>query len=154
MNRSEKYDSHFEGLKYELKEREDFAHVRDDFDRRKSQNRVYFWFDAKDIQYEARFVERGERKGQIRAAVKIEKKSQEETKELFDVLAQREEEIESEFAGGSLIWEREDYKKRSRISVYREGNIDDLFERPSELPEIKRWHIESLVQLRRVFEPE
>ncbi len=74
---------------------------------------------------------------------------QEWNKELFDRLMDQKEAIEAELSE-SLEWQRLDDKTASRISVQRQGSIDDDQET---LDEIRNWMIEKLLDFKRVFGP-
>ena len=53
--------------------------------------------------------------------------------------------------GFTFEWERLDDKKSSRIATYREGSIESP---DSELEEIRKWHIENLLKLKKILIPE
>ena len=66
------------------------------------------------------------------------------------MLENRKREIGSNF-GSPLEWSRDAEKSTSRIAISRDGDI----ELPdSELEEIRKWHIENLLKLKEVFQPE
>ena len=69
-------------------------------------------------------------------------------KAYFDLLASDREDIEIEL--GELLWERLDDKKASRISMARNGSIDDDEET---LEEIRTWMVERLLKFKEVFGP-
>jgi hypothetical protein len=87
--------------------------------------------------------------GRVRAELYIDLKDRTKNKETFDFLLAQKEDIEREF-GEPLEWERQDEKTASRISVSREGSIDDSDER---LAEIRIWCREHLLRFKRVFGP-
>jgi hypothetical protein len=69
---------------------------------------------------------------------------------LFDALESRKAEIESNF-GSLLEWNRTEEQQISSLAVYRDGNIESP---DSELEAIREWHIENLLKLKEVFQPE
>lgn len=69
-------------------------------------------------------------------------------KAYFDLLASDREDIEIEL--GELLWERLDDKKASRISMARNGSIDDDEET---LEEIRTWMVDRLLKFKEVFGP-
>ncbi len=73
----------------------------------------------------------------------------EKNKALFDWLLSQKDVIEKQ-CGVSLQWERLDEKRASRISVSREGRIDNSAE---ELEQIRKWQIEKLLIFKKIFGP-
>ncbi len=73
---------------------------------------------------------------------------QEWNKELFDLLEEQKDAIENELSE-SLVWQRLDHRTASRISVQRQGSIDDQ----EMLDEIRNWMIKKLLDFKRVFDP-
>ena len=140
-SKGEKYKSYFQALIDEL-EKHNFTGPRTS----QPQNWYAFSSGTLGIAYHVAFV-RGNR---VRAAIEISKKSQEEIKNIFDALAERQQEITSNF-GSQLEWERLDENIISRIAVYRDGVIESS---KSELEEIREWHIENLLKIKEVFAPE
>lgn len=96
------------------------------------------------VKYNANFAQ-GRR---ARVEVYIDSTDKDWNDDLFDRLMERKESIESDLSE-SLEWERLDNRRASRISVAREGGIDD----EETLEEIKNWMIEKLLDFRRVFGP-
>ena len=141
-SKGEKYRSYFQALMDELEDRQ-FTGPRT------AQPRNCHYFPSNDIYYEARFAQRASRVG---AGIYIDQGSQEENKNLFDALKQRQAEINSNFGSQlELEWDRLDQKIISRIAVYRDGVIESP---DSELEEIRNWHIENLIKIKEVFAPE
>ena len=136
----EKYKEYFQGLIDELRENHNFPGSSSV--RAKNDNRQYFAAGISGIYFRAGFA----RSGKVSASVYIGG----EDKTLFDRLEEQECEINSKFSG-ELEWERLDERKRSTISVYRDGDIESS---DSELEEIREWHIENLLKLKEVFTPE
>ena len=73
---------------------------------------------------------------------------QEWNKELFDRFEEQKRAIENELSE-SLVWQRLDHRTASRISVQRQGSIDD----EKTLDELRNWMIEKLFDFKRVFGP-
>ena len=72
-----------------------------------------------------------------------------ENKALFDWLLTQRDSIEKS-CGFTLEWERLEERRASRISVVRAGSIDDS---TSALDEIRKWQIEKLLVIRKLFAP-
>ena len=72
------------------------------------------------------------------------------TKNFFDVLRERESEINARF-DVPLCWSRRDDIKTSRIYIEREGTIES---HESELEAFRAWHVENLLKFKSVFTPE
>jgi len=86
--------------------------------------------------------------GRLRVDAYIDRGDGAANKELFDRLAATRLQIEEQF-GAPLKWERLDDKRASRIALYRDGTIDDA----AQLDELGEWAIDSLLRLKRVFNP-
>lgn len=69
-------------------------------------------------------------------------------KSIFDQLSLSETEIHSEFESG-LNWERMDSKKACRISITREGSIDDD---DDALEDLRNWMENHLLKFKQVFQ--
>lgn len=82
----------------------------------------------------------------VRTELYIDTGETESNKQLFDWLFERKQKIDSEI-GETLDWQRLDDRRASRISVYREGSIDDF----EMLAEIRAWVIQELLKFRNVF---
>ncbi|MCK4622035.1 MAG: DUF4268 domain-containing protein [Desulfuromonadales bacterium] len=141
-SRSEKYRAYFQALIDELRDEHRFTGARAG----QPQNWYSFSSGIQGILYSAAFSQGGK----VRAERYIDQGDQEKNKSLFDALRQRKDEITASF-GGKLEWERLDEKRASRIAVYRDGNIEIS---DSELEEIRRWHIENLLKIKKIFTPE
>ncbi len=114
---------------------------------RKAQPNSSYGFSAghaQRVKYNANFAQ-GRR---ARVEVYIDSTDKDWNDDLFDRLMERKESIESDLSE-SLEWERLDNRRASRISVAREGGIDD----EETLEEIKDWMIEKLLDFRRIFGP-
>ena len=73
----------------------------------------------------------------------------ERNKHIFDDLKEQKEAIDVELEE-SLDWERLDDSKASRISIRRQGSIDDD---PDTLKELQDWMVERLLKFKEVFGP-
>jgi hypothetical protein len=87
--------------------------------------------------------------GKARTEVYIDVGDGERNNALFDWLSDQREGIHSKL-GKELEWERLDDKRASRIAVYRDGSIQSSEE---ELVEIKAWHIENLINFKKILSP-
>ena len=84
-----------------------------------------------------------------RASVQLYLNSnKEKNKSCFDILSAEKSDIEAVL--GELLWERLDDKKACRVSIARQGSIDDDEET---LEEIQEWMVERLLKFREVFGP-
>ena len=136
-----RYKSFFQNLIDKLRER-GFTNVR------KAQPQGWYSFSAgygSRAQYAACFSQGGK----VRVEVYINSDNRDWNKTLFDRLMEQKESIESEL-GESLVCERLDHRKASRVSIRRQGSIDDDRET---LEEIKNWMIGKLFDFKRVFGP-
>lgn len=139
--RAEAYRQFFQTLIDELRENHKFTGAR----KGQPQNWYTFASGFSNIGYSLSFAQ-GER---VRAEVYIDKPEQSVNKKLFDALVEEKETIREEF-GEPLEWERLDTGKASRIAVYREGQIADA---PQTLEEIRKWAVDRLLRLKKVFNP-
>lgn len=87
--------------------------------------------------------------GKVRTELYIDFGDAEKNKMLFDRLSEQKEDIHHSF-GGDLEWEPMDEKRACRITAYRDGSIDATKE---ELAQIKDWHIETLVKMKKTLTP-
>jgi hypothetical protein len=87
--------------------------------------------------------------GRARTELYIDLGDQEKNKEIFDWLEARKEAIHNEL-GYVLEWERLDERRACRIAIYRSGII---LSSPEELQEIRSWHIQNLLNFKKVFIP-
>ena len=96
--------------------------------------RMGVWFSGREKFWVELWIQPGER---------------EENKSAFDQLHEQKDAVEAEL-GGSLLWERKDTTKGSRITWRRPGTIDSSSE---ELNDLKQWAVELLPKFRDVFAP-
>ena len=139
----EKYRNYFQVLIDELREKHKFTGAR----AAQPANWYTFASGIQGISYSAAFA----KKEKTRVYISIYQKLRENRIELFDVLENRKAEIESTF-DSPLKWERNAEKQETLISMYRDGDIEKSSD--SELEEIREWHIENLLKLKEVFQPE
>src|SRR6266853_2422894 len=139
--RAESYRRFFQALIDELRETYRFTGARVG----QAQNWYSFASGVGGFWYNTNFAWNG----RVRAELYIDLKDREKNKATFDLLLAQREEIESDF-GEPLDWERQDEKTASRISVSREGSIEDSDQR---LAEIRLWCRDHLLRLKRVFGP-
>lgn len=140
--REEKYKNYFQALIDELREKHQFTGARAG----QSSNWYEFPAGIRGIRYGVQFT-RGDK---VLTCVKIYEEVQSNRLDLFDALEKRKEKIESDF-GNPLEWNPLEEQQRSRIAVSRDGNIELS---DDELEEIREWHIENLLKLKKVFTPE
>ena len=140
-DRNVRYKSFFQNLIDTLRE-QGFTNVF------KAQPQGWYSFSAgfgQRAQYGACFGQGGT----VRVEVYIDSNDRDWNKTLFDQLIEKKVLIESEL-GDSLVWERLDHRKASRVSLTREGSIDDD---GKALAEIKKWMFSKLLEFKRVFGP-
>ena len=89
-------------------------------------------------------------KGQVYTKMRINFSDYEKNKNIFDVLKKWESEINAKF-GSTLTWERRDDILGCHISLEDEGNIESA---AHVLEALKVWHIQNLLQFKKVFTPE
>lgn len=139
--KGEAYRNYFQSLIDELREKYQFTNAK------KSQPGNWYAFSSgiSGVIYSAVFAQGGK----ARTELYIDVGDGEKNKALFDWLYEQKEEIHSKL-GKELTWERLDNKRASRIAVYRDGSIESNQE---ELIEIKAWHIENLLNFKKVLSP-
>lgn len=133
------YRNYFQSLIDELRNKYKFTNAKI----AQPQNWYSFSSGIQGILYSTVFSQGGKAKTEVY----LDRGDQEINKTLFDKLWEKEEEINKEF-GSQLEWERLDEKRASRIAIYRDGVIDSS---DSELEEIRKWHIENLLNFKKVF---
>ena len=140
-SRTEQYHSYFQGLVDELREQHGFTGRRV----RQGTNNHYFSSGIRGISYTAKFA----KNHKVCASLYIDFGTYAENKNFFDVLKERESEINGQF-DIPLKWERGE-TRRAVIRLIREG---DIHADERELAAIKAWHIKNLLKLKAVFTPE
>ncbi len=141
-SKGEKYRVYYQALIDDLREKHKFTGARIG----QPQNWYSFSSGIQGILYSAVFAQGGK----VRAEIYIDQGDQEKNKILFDALKAYEQEITDRYKS-PLEWERLDEKRASRIAIYRDGTIESS---DSELEEIRTWHIENLLKIKKVFTPE
>ena len=139
--KGEAYRNYFQALIDELRGKYQFTNAKIG----QPQNWYSFSSGVSGITFGAVFVQGGK----ARTELYIDLGEGEKNKALFDWLYDQREEIHSKL-GRELEWERLDGKRASRIAVYRDGSINSNEE---ELTEIKVWHIENLINFKKIFSP-
>lgn len=140
--KQEKYKNYFQGLIDQLREEHQFTGARVG----QPQNWYTFASGIGNIGYGAQFA----RGGKVLTYLNIYQDAQGNRMGIFDRLEKRKVEIETNF-GSTLEWNRADEQQVSWVAVYCDGSIEFS---DSELEEIKQWHIENLLKLKEVFQPE
>lgn len=139
----EKYRDYFQELINELREKHKFTKAK------KGQLQNWYAFAAgiqSGITYDARFSQGGK----VDAVVSIYQKYFPNRVALFNSLKKRKADITDKF-GSPLKWNRAEEQQTSSIAISRDGDIELS---DSELEEIREWHIENLLKLKKVFTPE
>jgi len=140
-SKGEKYRSYFQSLIDELRESHRFTGAK------AGQPQSWYSFSTgiKGILYGANFA----MGGKARTEIYIDQGDFDQNKELFDALNKQLPEIENEY-GSSFEWERLDDKRSCRIALYCNGTIEAS---DSELEQLRKWHIENLLKLKKIFIP-
>ena len=141
-DRPEKYNTYFQALLDELREQHNFTRAR----RPVRSNYCKFASGFGHIEYVARFPN----VGTVHTYLLLRFGDKQTTKNFFDVLKERESEINARF-DVPLYWSRCDDIKTSRIYIERDGTIDA---NESELEAFRAWHVENLLKFKEVFTPE
>ncbi|MCY4568670.1 MAG: DUF4268 domain-containing protein [Candidatus Poribacteria bacterium] len=140
--RKEKYTAYFQELIDQLREQHNFTKARRAM---KGQNYYLFASGSTGIKYVAGF----NKQQTVYMKLIINFGDREKNKSFFDVLKERESEINGQF-DIPLKWERGE-TRRAAIRLIRDGDINAD---ESELAAIKAWHIAYLLKLKAVFTPE
>ncbi len=140
-SKGEKYRTYFQSLIDELREKHRFTGAK------AGQPQSWYSFSSgiKGILYGANFA----MGGKARTEIYIDQGDYDLNKNLFDTLKNQLSEIEKEY-GSSFEWERLDNKRSCRIAIYCDGVIDAP---DSELEQLRGWHIENLLKLKKSFLP-
>jgi hypothetical protein len=140
--RMEAYQAFFQAVMDTLREEYRFTGAR----KAQPQSWVLYASGHSGISYGTSFAQGG--KAQVE--VYIDRKDTDWNKNVFEKLeAENRPAIESAF-GETLNWERLDNRRASRISLNRDGSIDD---EPEVLVEIEDWMIQMVLQFKQVFDP-
>lgn len=139
--KGEKYLQYYQPLLDELREKHKFSGAKI------AQAQSWYSFSSGVSHASFGAVFRGNNK--VSVEVYIDWGDFDTNKKLFDWLHERKDAIEKQL-GFPLLWDRLDQKQASRISVDRDGSIQDSAE---ELQQIRRWHVEKLLAFKKVFGP-
>lgn len=85
----------------------------------------------------------------VRAELYLDVGDKLQNEAIFDRLVAERDAIEAEF-GESLLWDRREDVRMSKIYVTRPGGLDDP---PESLDELRRWGADRMLRFRRVFGP-
>lgn len=140
--KKEKYRSYFQKLVDELKNEYGVTGGRTV----RPSNSHTFSSGFPGIRYKVEFS----RQDKARTYIRIYQGGCEKRIPLFDALENQKEEITKKF-GSDLEWQRNADKQETFISVYTDGKVESS---EDELSNIRRWHIENLLKLKEVFQPE
>ena len=139
---NERFRTFFQDLVDTLREEHRFTN------RRKGYPRHWYHFPTGHgtrAQFGASFASKGD---VVRIEVYLDS-DREANKRLFDRLIESKDAIEAELGVG-LEWERLNERKASRISIVRQGSIDDDDET---LQAIRGWMVANLLKFKQVFGP-
>ena len=151
-NRSDMYTDYFQTLIDELSEQHNFPNTH------LVQGRHFhqFYSGTTGIYYVTGFRRRRSLSGfydqekQAFTMLGLWSKHRERNKAIFGALEERKSNIEAKF-GMQLDWYRRNDITRSYIGLSREG---DIYSDEHALENIKKWHIQNLLKLKKVFTPE
>ncbi len=138
LSRGEKYTSYFQTLIDEMREQHNFTNARRPI---KSQNYYLFNSGCSGVSYLAKFA----RQEQVYIGLYIKK-----NKNLFDILKERESEINAKF-DVPICWDRKDGLLKCVIGFSRAG---DITADANVLESIRAWHVENLLKFKEVFTSE
>ena len=141
-SRGEKYRYYFQVLIDELRENHKFTGAEVGL----AQNWYNFSGGFGGISYGAWFA----KGGKVLTYITIRQKTDENRIKIFNMLEKEKRKLESNF-DSPLEWTCDAEKSLSRIAISRDGDIELS---DSELEEIREWHIENLLKLKKVFTPE
>jgi hypothetical protein len=139
--KNEKYREYFQRLIDELREKHRFTNAR------KGQPQSWYSFASGISGITLGMCFAWNNKARIEVGIDVGE--QERNKELFDTLYSKKDQIESEY-GESMIWERLDDRKSSRIALYREGSIEGDTE---SLEDLMKWSITHLIKMKKTVIP-
>jgi hypothetical protein len=139
--KGEMYRNYFQQLIDELREYHRYTNAR------VGQPQSYYSFTAgiTGLSYVASFAQ-GDK---ARTELYIDFGDMEKNKSLFNWLNNHKDEIQEKLKE-QLQWEKLEDKRASRIAVYREESVNFSEE---ELSQIKLWHIENLLSMKKAFAP-
>lgn len=139
--RGERYQAFFQQLIDTLREQHRFTGAR------KGQPQSWYSFASgtSGISYGANFTQDRE----ARVELYIDKNDRDWNKDLFDNLMKEGESLQA-ILSETLVWQRLDNRRASRISIVRPGTIDDDNDT---LQDIRQWMVKRLLKFKEVFGP-
>lgn len=139
--KGEKYRLYFQTLIDELREKYRFTNAK------AGQPQSWYSFSSgvRGISFGANFA----LGGKARAEIYIDQGDSEINKNIFDELKEKEQNINEQY-GSIFNWERLDDKRSCRITLYKDANIEMA---DSELEQVRQWHIENLLKIKKIFLP-
>ena len=109
------------------------------------------WMSFKSGHAKFRYVASFFRRKKLRVEVYIDTRDTETTKDLFDKLFLKKQQIE-EAVGKTLEWDRLDSSRAARISLYFPSDI--TIDEEERWPEAREWLIDTMNKMRDAFAPE
>lgn len=140
-SRAESYRCYFQSLIDILRDQYKFTNAKAG----QPQNWYSFASGFRGVQFSAVFC----RDSKVRSEIYIDLKDEDKNLQLFEALKSQKEALEQAM-GETLAWERLDSARACRIAVYRDGDIESS---DSELEEIRSWHVQELLSIKRAFSP-
>jgi len=140
-DKMKKYRGFFQKLIDDLREVHKFTNARSG----QPQNWFNFPSGISGLVYAVNFC----KDARLRTEIYIDFGDKDKNKALFDHLKDHFQNNKVNI-NETLEWERLDNKKACRISIYRDGKIDD---NEDDLEEYRKWAIERLLKLKKVFTP-
>ena len=139
--RMERYRSYFQGLIDVLREKHQFTAAR------KAQPQPLYLFAAgsREFKYWASFID----SQQVRIDLRIETGERERNLAILNTLEQTRSDIEDKF-DHALFWDRMDGNRACRISMSRQGSIDDD---AGTLLDIQEWMVKNLRKFKETLGP-
>ena len=141
--RAEKYTAYFQELIDQLREQHNFTKARRAM---KGQNYYCFSSGCSGVKYNAQFM----KQGQVFVGLYIDFGIYDKNKNFFDLLKERDSEINAKF-DAPLSWARRDDVKGCSIGLLQDV---DITADASELTALRVWHIQNLLKFKDVFTPE
>ncbi|WP_316251645.1 DUF4268 domain-containing protein [Paraburkholderia sp. UCT2] len=135
-----RYQSFFQGLLDELREKHAFTNAR------MGQPQNWYSFSSENsrvYKYSVNFTN----DDRVKAEIYIDTQDKAQNEALFDLLLQQKDAIEREF-GEPLEWERLDTRRACRIAIYGDGTINA---ETSKLVSISQWLVVHLLKFREIF---
>ncbi len=143
-SKGEMYRSYFQPMADELREKHSFTTSR----KARTTNDYSFYSGIKGVHYCAVFG----RSGIPRVELYFTKETKIDTKALFDILETQKRDIEEQY-GQDFVWSRLNDKQACAIRLIRNRGkpLSEMTEK--EKDEVRRWHINNLLKMKKVFNP-